>query len=161
MGSEHLITDEETKRCAERFLSSSPWLGNAEWKRIIIGPQAEFHMGFGEEFPPDAELLDGQSWSWRVDFSDPADTKMTLSHAVVLEGLHKIAYGDHHGSDGWHYLGIKDWFTLPALQRKEQPLSEMDCSMICQWALHGRLVFDVAARAMFKEQHGPSKPQDP
>ncbi|MFJ2736064.1 hypothetical protein [Streptomyces sp. NPDC087317] len=141
MSGEHLISDDETRRVAEGFLAASPWLGDAEWERIVTGPNAGYLAGFDGVFPPDAELREGQKWSWQVSFSDPAGTKQTLSHEVVLKGLSHIVYGDHTGSAGFRYMRIQQWFTEPAEARRTIQLSESDHSLICQCALYGKIVF--------------------
>ncbi|MGW2082524.1 hypothetical protein ACWCOW_37430 [Streptomyces sp. NPDC001939] len=104
-----------TRTCqfAEGFLAVSPWLGDAEWESIIIGPNAGYLAGFDGVFRADAELTEGQKWSWQVSFSDPAGTEKTLSHEAVLKGLSYIVYEDLTGPEGFRYMGIRQWFTEP------------------------------------------------
>ncbi|MFJ9483443.1 hypothetical protein ACIRRI_52595 [Streptomyces mirabilis] len=141
MGGEHLISDDETRQIAEGFLQASPWLGDAEWGSIVIGPNAGYLAGFDGVFPPDAELSEGQKWSWQVSFSDPAGTKKTLSHEAVLKGLSHIAYGDHANADGFRFMRIQQWFTEPTEARRTIQLPASDHSLICQCALYGKIVF--------------------
>ncbi|MFH8886769.1 MULTISPECIES: hypothetical protein [Streptomyces] len=142
MSAEHLISDEETRRIAEGFLRVSPWLGDVEWVNdIVIGPDADYLAGFDGKVPADAELREGQKWSWRVTFSDPAGTKKTLSHETVLKGLSEIVYGNHAGAESYRYMRIRQWFTEPAEARRTINLSTSDDSSICQRALYGKIVF--------------------
>ncbi|MFE1444088.1 hypothetical protein [Streptomyces sp. NPDC058739] len=150
MSGEHLISDDETRQFAEGFLAASPWLGDAEWERIVIGPNADYLAGFDGAFPADAELTEGQRWSWRVSFSDPAGTKKTLSHEVILKGLSHIVYGDHAGPDGFRYMRIQQWYTEPTEARRTIQLSASDHSSICQCALYGKIVFPTGeAESLF------------
>ncbi|WP_406730131.1 hypothetical protein [Streptomyces sp. NBC_01794] len=141
MSGEHLISDDETRQFVEGFLETSPWLGSIEWERIVIGPNAGYKAGFDGVFPADTELSDGQKWSWRVSFSDPAGTRKTLCHETVLEGLSRIVYGDHAGSEGFRYMSIKQWFTEPTETRRALQLSASEHSLICQRALYDKIVF--------------------
>ncbi|MEU0311520.1 hypothetical protein [Streptomyces cyaneofuscatus] len=144
MSAEHLISDEETRHIAEGFLGVSPWLGDVEWvDDIVIGPNAEYLAGFDGKFPANAKLREGQKWSWRVSFSDPAGTKKTLSHETVLKGLSDIVYGDHAGAEGFRYMRIKQWFAEPPKDRRTIKLSASDDSSICQRALYGKIVFST------------------
>jgi hypothetical protein len=61
---DHLIGDDETRRIAESFLSTSPWLGTATWQDIVVGPDAEYKADWDGAFSPETELGDGQRWSW-------------------------------------------------------------------------------------------------
>ncbi|MGW0955397.1 hypothetical protein [Streptomyces sp. NPDC002545] len=150
MSGEHLISDDETRQIAEGFLGASPWLGDAEWESIVIGPNAGYLAGFDGIFPADAKLPEGHKWSWQVSFSDPAGTKKTLSHEVVLKGLSHIVYGDHTGPEGFRYMGIQQWFTEPTEARRTIQLSESDHSWICQCALYGKAVFPTGeAESLF------------
>lgn len=141
MSGEHLISDAETRLFAVGFLAASPWLGDAEWKDVVIGPNAGFHAGFDGVFRSDAELAEGQKWSWRVSFTDPAGEKKVLSHEEVLKGLARIVYGDHPGSDGFRYMRVQQWFTEPTEARRGIKLSAPDHSSVCQLALYGKVVF--------------------
>ena len=167
MGGDHLITDEETRRFAEDFLNASPWLGDIAWERIVIGPDAGYLADFDGVFPEDAELREGQQWSWKVSFSDPAGTKVSLTHQTVLKGLGSIVYGSHEGSEGFRYLSIQQWFTEPSNKRRELQLPAGSASLICQWALYGKIVFPTGEDSpfgkldMFSEQRTKSvSPQE-
>jgi hypothetical protein len=107
MTGEHLITDVETRKIVEGFLAASPWLGDTEWEQIVIGPQAEYLADWDGNFPSDAQLREGQQWSWRVSFSDPGGTKKSLSHALVLQGLNRVVYGEHEGTNAFRYFRIQ------------------------------------------------------
>lgn len=151
MGSNHLISDDETRQIAEGFLANAPWLGDATWAEdIIIGPNASYHAGFHGEFRKDAELSEGQKWSWTVSFTDPAGIEKSLSHEVVLTGLTRIVYGDHDTPEGWAYLGIRQWFTEPADERKQLALSAADHSLICQKALYDKIVYASGTEGLVK-----------
>ncbi|MET7534714.1 hypothetical protein [Streptomyces goshikiensis] len=150
MSGEHLITDDETRRIAEGFLAASPWLGDVEWGRTVIGPGAGYLKGFGPDFPEDVELREGQRWSWKVSFTDPSGEGKCLGHESVLEGLTRIVYGDHPNPDGWRHMAIQQWFTEPSDSRQTLNLSAADQSQICQQALYGKTVFPTGeAEAMF------------
>ncbi|MGW6883190.1 hypothetical protein ACWGEU_23355 [Streptomyces goshikiensis] len=140
---EHLIGDDETRKIAEGFLATSPWLGDVTWAdNIIIGPNAEHHAGFDGEFPKEAQLTDGQKWSWTATFTDPAGIEKSLSHETVLKGLTRIVYGDTSSPEGWSYLGIRQWFTEPAQERTRLTLSAADHSRICQKGLYDKIVYE-------------------
>ncbi|MFJ5803685.1 hypothetical protein [Streptomyces decoyicus] len=141
MSGEHLISDEETRRFAEGFLSDSPWLGDHKWERIVIGPNAEYHADFNGVFPEDSELLTGQQWSWRVSFSDPGGKRLSLDHATVLKGIDRIVYGEVKGAEGFRYLHIQQWFTEPTPERQKLQLRTADHSLMCQRALYDKIIF--------------------
>lgn len=133
-GGQHLITDEETRRIAESFLAASRWLGEASWDEIVVGPGADWPR------PPDAPLQEGQSRSWRVQFTDPAGESRSLDHEVVLNGVRKLVYvesGDPLSS--WPI--VQQWFVEPADERRRLELPVEACSLICETALYGRSTF--------------------
>ncbi|MEU4359419.1 hypothetical protein [Streptomyces virginiae] len=166
MSGEHLITDDETRRIAEGFLSVSPWLGDIEWGRTVLGPNAGYLKGWGPDFPEDVELQEGQRWSWTVSFTDPVGDREGLSHTKVLEGLTRIVYGEHSGPDGWTYLVIRQWFTEPSQGRQALTLSTTHQSLICQQALYNKIVFRTPDEEVmfgkkmdfFEEQRPPADP---
>ncbi|MFD3572249.1 hypothetical protein, partial [Streptomyces sp. NPDC058667] len=135
MAGEHLITDDETRNMAEGFLGASPWLGDVTWDRDVLGPGSAYLRDFNGIVRDDAELGEGQRWSWIVTFSDPAGTQQSLSHERVLEGLKRIVYGQLSNPEEWQALHIRQWFAEPAKERSGLQLSVADCSMICQYAL--------------------------
>ncbi|WP_331743219.1 hypothetical protein OG239_43320 (plasmid) [Streptomyces sp. NBC_00868] len=139
----HLISDDETRKIAEGFLATSSWLGNVTWAdNTIIGPNADHQLGFDGKFPKEAQLADGQKWSWTVTFTDPAGIEKALSHEIVLLGLTRIVYGDLSSPDGWSYFGIRQWFTEPAHERTRLTLSAADHSRICQKGLYDKIVYE-------------------
>ncbi|RKT08147.1 hypothetical protein BX286_6229 [Streptomyces sp. 3211.6] len=160
MGSNHLISDDETRKIAEGFLADSVWLGDVTWaENVVIGPNAAHHAGFDGQFPKDAQLAEGQKWSWTVRFTDPAGVEKSLSHEVVLAGLTRIVYGDHDSPDGWSHMGIRQWFTEPASERKRLTLSAADHSRICQKALYDKIVYEPRMEGFpksdwFEDQRG-------
>ncbi|MCX5451410.1 hypothetical protein [Streptomyces nigrescens] len=79
----------------------------------MIGPNAEYHADFDGAFPENAELDEGQQWSWRVSFSDPGNKRLSLDHAMVLKGIDRIVYGEAKGAEGFRYLHIQQCFTEP------------------------------------------------
>jgi hypothetical protein len=138
----HLIGDEETRRIATSFITTSPWLGNATWQDIAVGSQAEYLAGWNGTFDPGIELAEGQRWSWSVTFIDPSGQQKRLTHELVLEGLRALIYGDQlTGADSLRLLRVKQWFTEPAVERRKLELSASDSSRICQQALYGHQVF--------------------
>ncbi|MFF2080650.1 hypothetical protein ACFVXG_38530 [Kitasatospora sp. NPDC058162] len=146
MSGEHLISDEETRTIAEGFLSVSPWLGDVEWARTVLGPHAEFLVGFDGKIPENATLSDDQRWSWTVSFSDPAGRRSTLNHEVVLGGLTRLVYDKDTGSDIYLSLPISQWFTEPSETRRSLRLSASQQSLICQHALYEKTVFPTGER---------------
>ncbi|MFJ2709028.1 hypothetical protein ACIO3R_38390 [Streptomyces sp. NPDC087428] len=144
MGGGHLITDEETRKITEGFLETSPWLGDAEWERIVTGPRADYYRDFEGRFPPDVELSDGHEWSWSVSFTDPAGRRESLTHAKVLEGLNRIVYEPHQGTAALQFMRIDQWFREPTQIRQQLELSSAEHSSICQYALYAKTVFPVA-----------------
>lgn len=90
--------------------------------------------------------------------------------ALVLEGLRKIVYGEHSGSDGYRFMRIQQWFTEPTEARKSLRLSPADHSLICQYALYGKTVFPTGEKEelfgkkfdLFEDQRAtPSEGQPP
>ncbi|MFF2618986.1 hypothetical protein [Kitasatospora sp. NPDC058046] len=146
MSGEHLISDEETRSIVEGFLSVSPWLGDVEWDRAVLGPHTEFLVGLDGKIPENATLSDDQRWSWTVSFSDPAGTQSTLNHEVVLEGLTRLVYDKDSGSDVYLRLPVSQWFTEPTETRRSLRLSTSQQSLICQHALYGKTVFPTGER---------------
>lgn len=151
MGREHLISDDETRQVVEGFLKTAPWLGDVEWERIVIGPDAAYHLGFDGIFPQDVELSEGQKWSWVVSFSDPAGTRKALSHETILEGLSRIVYGEAEGADGFRYMRIQQWFTEPSDARRQLQLSAVEHSLICQRALYDKIVYTTGEELFGKK----------
>ncbi|MFF5924261.1 hypothetical protein ACFY8C_38980 [Streptomyces flavochromogenes] len=149
MGGEHLITDDETRNIAEGFLSTSPWLGDVTWDRDVIGPGSAYLRDFNGIVQDDAELGEGERWSWTVTFSDPAGTSRSLSHEQVLEGLKRIVYGELPNPELWQALSIRQWFTEPPKERTGLQLSVADRSMICQYALYEKTVFPTGREELF------------
>jgi hypothetical protein len=140
----HLISDEETRRIAESFLTaSSSWLGSVTWQDIVAGPGAGYLAGWDGTFDPEKiELGDGQRWSWSVTFTDPSGQQKTLEHETVLQGVRALVFGeDGSGGDGFRLLRIRQWFTEPAAERRKLDLGASDSSRVCQQALYGRQVF--------------------
>ncbi|MFF9352357.1 hypothetical protein [Streptomyces sp. NPDC014734] len=165
MGGGHLITDEETRKIAEGFLAASPWLGDAEWERIVTGPRADYYRDFDGRYPADAELSDGHEWSWSVSFTDPAGRRESLTHAKVLEGLSRIVYEPHQGAAVFQFMRITQWFQEPTQDRQQLELSSAEHSRICQYALHGKMVFSVAEDSakldLFEEQRSGEEAPTP
>lgn len=144
MPDEHVITDEETRRIAEAYLTSSPWLGSAVWGQIVIGPNAEYLADFDGTFDAETKLGDDQRWSWTVTFSDPSGQEQRLNHETVLEGLRGLVYGEvPAGPEGVSRWEIRKWFTKPAEERRAAGLNSSNSSRVCQQALYGRKVFDT------------------
>ncbi|MEV4248489.1 hypothetical protein AB0J63_34390 [Streptosporangium canum] len=158
----HVIADEETRRIAENFLSSSPWNGDVTWDKIVIGPYAEWLSDDKGNFAPSTKLSESDRWSWRVTFVDPSGKSCQLIHDSVLHGLRELVYGDEEktGIAGFELLSVKQWFTEPAVDRRKLTLSDGDSSRICQHALYGRQVFRTndhvfGATDYFAEQRTP------
>ncbi|MFB6507490.1 hypothetical protein ACFYXP_38130 [Streptomyces sp. NPDC002466] len=149
MSGKHLISDDETQQIAEGFLAAAHWLGDHEWQRIVIGPNANYLRGFDGTVPADAELQEDQRWSWSVSFSDPAGTKRSLSHETVLEGLSRIVYGTASGTDAYRYMAIQQWFTEPSEARRQLKLSPVEHSLICQRALYDKTVYPTGEASLF------------
>ncbi|MGA4992976.1 hypothetical protein [Nonomuraea bangladeshensis] len=159
----HLITDEETRRIADTFLSSSPWHGDVTWDEIVVGPNAEWLCDEDGNFAPSAFLSPDDRWSWRVTFVDPSGEARHLSHELILKGLREVIYGGKENT-GLSFLEtrrIMQWFTEPAAERRKLVLSSGDCLLICQYALYGRQIFTHDDHAsgekfdLFAEQRTP------
>lgn len=151
----HLITDDETRQIAEAFLGDSPWLGGATWGQTVIGPNAEYRVGFDLEMDLTSPLSEGQSLSWTVTFVDPTGEEQRLDHPLVLKGIRELAYGD----GDWLKVGaIKEWFASSAEARTARKLDAVASSRICQQALYGGMVLPSASeQAMYREMFGRSK----
>jgi len=110
----------------------------------VIGPGAEYLAGVDGAFDPEAELDDGQRWSWSITFTDPSGQQKTLSHESVLEGVRALVFGEEPaGADGLRLLRVKQWFTEPVAERRKLELGPSDSSRICQQALYGRQIFST------------------
>lgn len=139
----HAIGD-ETRRIAEAFLATSPWLGNVSWGERIIGNDAEYLYDLRGELPHGAEPGEGQRWSWTVTFTDPSGQEQTLGHESVLNGVRELIYGkEPSGVASFRILSIRQWFTEPADERRSLKLTGSDSSRICQQALYGHQVFST------------------
>lgn len=144
MPDEHVITDEETRRIAEAYLTSAPWLGGAVWGQTVIGPHVEYLFDADGTIDPATELRDDQRWSWTVTFTDPSGQEQRLDHEAVLEGLRGLVYGEvPEGPESISRWDLREWFTKPAAERRAEGLNSSHSSRVCQQALYGQKVFDT------------------
>lgn len=139
----HLISDDETRRIVEAFLSCSPWYGDTVWGGIVIGPGAEHLRVFDGNYRVPGRLAAGQRWSWCVAFLDPGGDSRELHHELVLQGVRDLLYGDCRGEANavLRAYTVREWFVTPAVKRRDLVLSDGDASRICQQALYGRQIF--------------------
>ncbi len=156
MAGDHLITDEESRRIVEAFLSTAQWAGDIVWGRAWIADQS------GDVSTP-SDLIykspEGDRESWQVAFRDPSGEVQQFDHEEVLKGLRAVVYGEvPDGPESLDVHLIRHWYSSPAEERRAAGLDATRSSYVCQRALYGQKVFpteqDLALFGSFRTSNG-------
>jgi hypothetical protein len=131
MADDYKVSDEETRKIAERFFELHPAL-KVRWNHRVREPYTPLGDNQQHCYTTKASDEELKNLKWTAAFAEPTSNTFELTHSQVLDGLHWCLHHDEYLESE----PFRQWLMeTPAAARKVEDLEDWAVSRVVQAAV--------------------------